>query len=169
MNQNVEAYLKKIGEELISFTQEVVQIKSISDQEGELAHFIEARMKKLGYDEVFIDSVGNVVGRIGDEGKSILFDSHMDTVEVNDEADWIVPPFSGQIVDGSVYGRGSVDMKSSIASSVYGAVIARDLGYTKGKTVYVTCSVNEEYCDGEKMCIRDRDKTAERGEARWPR
>lgn len=151
MERNVETCLKSMGEELISFTQEAVRIKSISDQEGELAHYIEARMKQLGYDEVFIDSTGNVVGRIGKEGKVILFDSHMDTVEVNDEADWIVPPFSGQIVGNCLYGRGAVDMKSSIAASVYGAVIARDMGYTKGKTVYVTCSVDEEYCDGENL------------------
>ena len=54
-------------------------------------------MKALGYDEVIIDSMGNVLGRIGSGEKSILFDSHVDTVMVNDEELWDVPPFSGQI------------------------------------------------------------------------
>jgi acetylornithine deacetylase/succinyl-diaminopimelate desuccinylase-like protein len=83
-------------------------------------------MKSLGYEEVIVDSMGNVLGRIGRGEKSILFDSHVDTVEVNDEKEWEVPPFSGEIVDGRLYGRGSVDMKYSVAASIYAGVIAKE-------------------------------------------
>ena len=128
-----------------------MKIRSYSDEEGELALFLKRTMEKLGYDEVKIDSVGNVVGRIGNGDKIIHFDGHMDTVKVNDEEYWQVPPFSGDIVDGAIWGRGSVDMKSALCSSIYAAASARDMGYIKDKTIYVTGTVCEEYCDGENL------------------
>ena len=136
---------------LIAFVQNAVRTQSYSDGEGEFARLIQEEMQKLGYDDAFIDSTGNVVGRIGSGPMLIHFDSHMDTVRVNDMNEWQVPPFSGSIVDGYVWGRGSVDMKSSLCASVYAAAKAKALGYTEGKTVYVTGTVCEEYCDGENL------------------
>ncbi len=141
----------EIQQEVIAFTQDLVRIQSFSGQEEEIARFIAAKMQALGFDEVTIDAMGNVLGRIGSGGKSILFDSHMDTVTVNDAADWQVPPFSGAIVDGRLYGRGSMDMKASLAASIYAAALAKRQGLTVGKTVYVSCSVFEEDCDGENL------------------
>ena len=51
--------------ELIEFAQEAVRTRSYSDEEGNMAWLIKEKMEKLGYDEVKIDSVGNVVGKIG--------------------------------------------------------------------------------------------------------
>jgi putative selenium metabolism hydrolase len=141
----------EIQQELIEFTQSLIRIKSMSGQEETIIRFIEQKMKALGYDEVIIDSMGNLLGRIGNGAKSILFDSHVDTVAVNDEAEWDVPPFSGRIVDGYLHGRGSVDMKSSVASSIYAGALAKELGLLSGKTVYVSCTVFEEDCDGENL------------------
>ena len=138
-------------DELIAFAQSLIRIKSYSGQEEEVIRFIAQKMFGLGYDEVSIDSMGNLLGRIGAGEKSILFDSHVDTVEVNDERDWEIHPFSGEIVDGRLYGRGSVDMKSSVAASIYAGAAARRLGLHSGKTVYVSCTVFEEDCDGENL------------------
>jgi len=140
-----------INKELIDFVQRSVQTRSYTDQEGEYAKLVKDEMERLGYDEVFIDSTGNVVGRIGDGPKIIHFDSHMDTVQVNDPEEWEHPPFSGEVNDGYLWGRGSVDMKSALGASVYAAARARDLGYLEGKTVYVTGTVCEEFCDGENL------------------
>ena len=127
-----------MNEELIRFAQRAVQTRSFSDEEGDMARLVEAEMKKLGYDEVIIDKTGNVIGRMG-RGKTVLqFDSHMDTVRADDADEWTYPPFEGRIVDGWLWGRGSVDMKSSLCASVYGAALARDKGWLEGKTVYVT-------------------------------
>lgn len=141
----------EVKKELIEFTQSLVRIKSVSGQEEEIVKFIEKKMNALGYDEVIIDSMGNVVGRIGNGEKAIMFDSHIDTVEVKDEEKWDVPPFSGNIVDGRLYGRGSVDMKSGAAASIYAGAIAKKLGLNSGKAIYVSCSVFEEDCDGENL------------------
>lgn len=139
------------AQDLQAFVQRAVQTRSYSDEEGPLANLIVEEMARLGYDEAFIDKTGNVVGRIGNGPQIIHFDSHMDTVKAGDEGEWQLPPLSGEIVDGYVWGRGSVDMKSALCASVYAAARARENGYTDGKTVYVTGSVCEEYCDGENL------------------
>jgi len=139
------------NEKLLDFAQKAVQTVSFTNEEGPLASLVLEEMKALGFDEAFIDSTGNVVGRIGNGPVVIQFDSHMDTVEVHDAEDWTHPPFSGVVADGYLWGRGSVDMKSALCASVYAAALARDLGYLEGKTVYVTGTVCEEYCDGENL------------------
>ena len=117
-----------LQKELVEFTQNLVRIKSLSGQEEEVIKFIEKKMIALGYDEVTIDSMGNVVGKIGNGEKVIMLDSHVDTVEVKDEEKWNIPPFNGDIVDGRLHGRGSVDMKSGAAASIYAGSIAKKLG-----------------------------------------
>ncbi len=151
MIKQIMDVLATTKEELVKFTQDLVRIKSYSGNEEEVIKFIAKKMKELGYDEIIIDSMGSVVGRIGNGEKVIMFDSHIDTVEVKDEEKWAVPPFSGEIVDGKLYGRGSVDMKSGAASSVYAGAIAKKLGLHSGKTIFVSCTVFEEDCDGENL------------------
>ncbi|HEY5270342.1 MAG TPA: YgeY family selenium metabolism-linked hydrolase [Anaerolineales bacterium] len=141
----------QMGKELLEFAQSLVRIKSISGQEGAVIQFIREKMLTLGFDEVKIDSMGNVLGRIGRGGKSILLDAHVDTVAVNDAEEWKIPPFSGEIIDGRLHGRGSVDMKSGAAAALYAAAIAKQAGLADGKTIYVSCSVFEEDCDGENL------------------
>jgi putative selenium metabolism hydrolase len=140
-----------VQDELVAFTQELVRIKSLSGHEKEIVQFIAQKMQALGYDEVVVDAMGNVLGRIGHGGTAVLFDSHVDTVAVTDAEQWDVPPFSGSIVDGRLYGRGSTDMKAAVAASVYAGALAKQAGLADGKTVYVSCSVFEEDCDGENL------------------
>ena len=147
----VDLITPELKQELIELTQSLIRIKSVSGQEEQIIKFIEQKMKSLGYDEVVIDSMGNLLGRIGNGEKSVLFDSHVDTVAVTDEEQWEVPPFSGDIVDGRLYGRGSVDMKSSVAATLYAGAIAKRMRLVSGKTVYISCTVFEEDCDGENL------------------
>lgn len=136
---------------LTDFLGRAIRTRSFSDEEGALAALVVEEMRALGYDEAFIDSTGNAVGKIGGGPVCIHFDSHLDTVRVNDAAEWQAPPFSGEIRDGYIWGRGSVDMKAALAASVYAAARAREQGYLEGKTVYVTGTVCEEYCDGVSL------------------
>ena len=144
--------------DLIQFLQRAVQTRSYSDQEGDMAHLLVEEMKKLGFDQAEIDATGNVVGRMGSGPKIIHFDGHMDTVQVNDGPEWQQPPFSGQIVDGQLWGRGSVDMKGGLCAAVYAAADARDRGLLEGKAVYVTGTVCEEYCDGVNLKLLYADR-----------
>lgn len=138
-------------EDLIQAVQKAIQIRSYSDEEGEIANYLCGLMQRLGYDEAHIDETGNVIGCVGNGSKVIQFDGHMDTVRVEDAELWQVPPFSGEIVDGSIWGRGSVDMKSALVTAIFAAAEAKKQGKLKDKTVYVTGTVCEEYCDGVNL------------------
>ena len=75
-------------QELVEFARQLVRIKSLSGQEGEVLRFVEQRMLALGYDQVVYDGMGNLLGRVGDGPRSIMFDSHVDTVDVTDAEQW---------------------------------------------------------------------------------
>ena len=154
---DIRTCFNSLEDDLLTFAQNLVHIRSYSGDERNLALYIREEMEKLGY-LVSIDAMGNVIGQLGEKGKSILLDAHMDTVAVHDAAEWQHDPFSGEIIDGYLYGCGSVDMKAALASAVYGGALAYRLGWIQDKTVYVTCTVDEEYCDGEnlKYIFQDR-------------
>lgn len=139
------------GRALIEFYRQAVRTRSCSDEEGDMARLVTDRMRAWGFDEVFIDPAGNAVGRVGSGPRILHFDSHMDTVQAGDGSEWRHPPFSADLAEGMVWGRGSVDMKGGLAASVRAAAIARREGLLEGKTVYVTGSLCEEYCDG--VCL----------------
>jgi putative selenium metabolism hydrolase len=141
----------KLEAEIIELAQSLVRIQSLPGQEEEAIKLAEQKMISLGYDEVIIDGMGNVLGRMGDGEKAILLDAHLDTVAVNDALEWAIPPFNGVVENGRLHGRGSVDMKSAAAAAIYAGVVASQLGLTVGKTVYVSCTVMEEDCDGENL------------------
>jgi len=143
--------LSNFKSNLIAFTQDLIRSQSYSGQEETIIKRIEKEMHDLGYDNVTIDSMGNIIGRMGFGKKVIMFDSHIDTVEVKDPSEWKHDPFGGLIVDGRLYGRGSVDMKSAAAASVYAGAMAKKTGLPADTTVYVSCTVMEEDCDGENL------------------
>ena len=151
MDKELDRAFGEVREGLLESIQEAVRIPSFSDEEGQLAAYLEDKMRFLGFDEVSLDSTGNVIGRMGSGSPLVQFDSHMDTVRVNDADEWAHPPFSGDIAEGYLWGRGSVDMKSALLCSVYGAFLAKKLGYLEDKAVLVTGTVCEEYCDGVNL------------------
>ena len=151
MDRELARAFEDVREGLLESIREAVRIPSFSDEEGELAAYLVDKMRCLGFDEVSMDSTGNVIGRMGSGGPLVQFDSHMDTVRVNDADKWAHPPFSGDVAEGYLWGRGSVDMKSALLCSLYGAFLAKRLGYLEDKTVLVTGTVCEEYCDGVNL------------------
>jgi putative selenium metabolism hydrolase len=147
----IQTAVNQIQSDLIEFAQDLVRTKSYSGDERAIIHLIEKKMKHLDYDDVIVDSMGNIVGRIGNGQDVLMFDSHVDTVAANDPSKWTHDPFGGVIEDGMLYGRGSVDMKSSVAASIYAVAMAKTLGLDSGKSIYVSGTVMEEDCDGENL------------------
>src|SRR5690606_20198641 len=84
-------------EDIIQFMREIVAIPSMESEIREVGERIEAEMKKLGFDEVWWDSMGNVVGRIGDGPTKLLYDSHIDTVGIGDPDEWEWDPVEGKV------------------------------------------------------------------------
>jgi len=151
MKEKIVALVASFEEDLIHFAQDIVRIPSYSGDEKNVVKRIQKEMQKLGYDNTLIDKSGSIVGVLGDGPESILFDSHIDTVEVTNPEEWTVDPFGGVIKDGLLYGRGASDMKCSAAASVYAGYAMKELGLLEGKTVYVCCSAMEEDYDGEGL------------------
>ena len=139
---------KKLEPDIVSFLQDIVRIPSLSSQEGSVVRRVAGEMEKLGYDAVTIDPMGNVLGRIGNGPRVIALDGHLDTVNTGDPAQWERDPYSGDVEDGIVYGRGTVDMKGGVASAVYAGALLGRLGLPNDVTLYVTGTVQEEDCDG---------------------
>ena len=147
MNTKFKAVIDSLSPDLLQFAQDLVRIKSYTGSERDVILRVKREMERLHYDQVLVDQVGSVVGIIGNGPTKVYFDGHMDTV-LADPREWSFDPWSGDIQDGFLRGRGSVDMKSSAAAAVYGAYAARELGYAEGKTIYVSCSVMEEDYEG---------------------
>ena len=135
-------------DDITSFLREICAIPSVESQIGECGERIAAEMEKLGYDEIFWDKMGNIVGRIGDGERILLYDSHIDTVGVGDPDEWQWDPFQGKIEDGILYARGACDEKGSTPGMVYGLAIARDMGLLDGFSVYYFGNM-EEWNDGQ--------------------
>ena len=131
------------------FLRELVAIPGEScGEEGHIRR-IEAEMKKVGFDKVVIDPMGNVMGYMG-AGKTLIgYDAHIDTVGVGNRDNWTFDPYEGFETDEEIGGRGTSDQLGGIVSAVYGAKIMKDLGLLSDKcTVLVTGTVQEEDCDG---------------------
>jgi putative selenium metabolism hydrolase len=127
---------------------ELVKIKSPSLGEKEVAEKLAGQMQAAGLDDVAIDGLGNVIGRIGSGKRILAFDGHIDTVEVGNPANWSFDPFGGEIRNGWVHGRGTADQKGGVAAMVTAGRILKELGLERDLTVYFVGSVMEEDCDG---------------------
>ena len=144
--------ISELAEKYKDYTAEnlsrLVKIKSLSMQEKEMQEELMRQMKEAGFDEVKMDPLGNVIGRIGNGKKVLAIDAHIDTVDTGNLTNWEKEPFSGEIRDGYVYGRGTVDQKGGAAAFVTAGRIAKELGLGKDLTVLCVGSVMEEDCDG---------------------
>ena len=107
---------------------------------------IRDEMNSLGFDRTWIDEAGNVAGLLSGSGAgpTIVLEGHMDTVPPGRLEEWKVPPFSGALIDGWIYGRGAADMKGAIASMVYSATKLGEID----SDVYMVFVVHEEDQEG---------------------
>jgi len=108
-------------------------------------------MKKVGFDKVFTDKMGNIFGQIGNGKRIIAMDAHIDTVGVGSLVEWKKAkrePFKPVIKNGVIYGRGASDQEAAMVSMVYAGKVIKDLKLTGDYTLYVVGSVQEEDCDG---------------------
>ena len=137
--------------DMTRFLRAMISHPSESCEEGEVVACIKAEMESLGYDEVKVDGLGNVMGFMGEGDKIIAIDSHIDTVGIGNIENWDADPYEGYETDEIIYGRGGSDQEGGMASATYGAKIMKDLGLIpEGYKIMVVGSVQEEDCDG--MC-----------------
>jgi acetylornithine deacetylase len=131
--------------------------------ERNIAHALERVLTEWGFSVEVSDSVPgrpNVVARIGPpDTPALMFAGHLDTVGVEGMTH---DPFSGDIADGRLYGRGSCDMKSGVAAMCVAAVRAhRELGSSARRQIVVAVVADEEYESLGLRALLDKGLRAE--------
>jgi succinyl-diaminopimelate desuccinylase len=133
-------------EQMISFCQRLVQTPSLPGEEGEVAGLLKAEMESLGYEEVWSDPWGNVVGLLRGQGRgrAVMFNGDLDHVDPGHAEEWPYPPYAGEVHDGRVWGRGVADMKGPLAAMVHAVGTLARGGRRPPGDVYVAGVVQEE-------------------------
>jgi succinyl-diaminopimelate desuccinylase len=152
----IEGALAHIDEaELVALTRDLVRIPSVvrpddpHATEVAVAQYIERWFVKESLN-VEIQPVApgrpNVVAWLGDkgEGRSLLLEGHTDVVTEGDPTEWRYPPFSGELADGRIWGRGAADMKGGLAAAMIAAAAIKRSGVPLGGRLVVGALVDEE-------------------------
>ena len=148
MNESVNAAAESLRDDMASFLREIVAIPSPCGQEGDVIERLRTTMLDFGYDEVRVDKMGNLLGRIGAGPRLIAIDGHCDTVGVGNPDTWEVDPFEGDYRDGVIYGRGAVDQKGGLTSALFAGKILKEIGLPEEISLLVVASVYEEDVEG---------------------
>lgn len=113
----------------VALTQALIRCESVTPAEGGALTLLESLLKPAGFSchrltfsEPGTPDVENLYARFGSSAPHLCFAGHTDVVPPGDLAAWTVPPFSGEIRDGVLYGRGAVDMKGGVACFVSAAL-----------------------------------------------
>ena len=103
---------------MIEFLQKLIKIQSLSPRDEGCFDLIEEKLVKLDFkcERINYANVENLYATYGNKGKLFCFLGHTDVVPTGPEEQWTYPPFSAQIDGDLLYGRGTADMKASIAA-----------------------------------------------------
>jgi putative selenium metabolism hydrolase len=143
----IHARVAALEPTLVAFMRELCAIPSVMGQIGAVGQRIADEMRRLGFEDVRFDRMGNVLGRMGRGKRILLYDSHIDTVDVGDRTAWGWDPFKGKVENGILYARGAGDEKQSTPGMLYGIALAKELGLLDEFTVYYFGNMEED-CDG---------------------
>ncbi len=127
---------------------DIIKVPAMSNKEKERILFLKDMCEKVGFDEVRIDGLGNLLARVGNGPKILAIDAHIDTVGIGDRSQWKKDPFSGDIENGFVHGRGTSDQTGGAASMISAGRILKEMGYKGQYSVWFVFSIIEEDCDG---------------------
>ncbi len=134
--------------DMVAFLRDMIAIPGESRREEAVIRRIKREMAAAGFDEIIIDRMGNIRGRIG-RGKTVVaMDAHVDTVGVGSPDQWKWDPYRGRCAKGIIYGRGAVDQRAGMASMVYAGKMIKECGLLDDFSLWVVGSVQEEDADG---------------------
>lgn len=153
-NKIAETYF----DEIVETASQMIRRESISGNEKAMAEYTIEKMKELGYDEVRVDRAGSVIGVMKGtgNGKSCMFNCHLDVVDEGDITKWKYPPYEGVVAEGALWGRGASDTKGTFAIQVYTPYILKKEGLLPKGDLIVTGVVHEESSGlGSMILTRD--------------
>ena len=150
----------------IKFLQQIISIPSVTGDEGKIQAFLSDYMTKLGLDvdmwesdwEALKKHPGYIPVDRGYEGRpnivatwkgsgggrSLLLNGHTDVIPVGNGEGWSDNPWSAKVMDGRIYGRGSCDMKSGVASHILAVEFLKAAGVKLKGDVLINVVIDEE-------------------------
>ncbi len=151
-------------DDLLAFLGQMVAFESLGGNESPIQRFLAEYMQSLGMEvdvwdldfaalsqhpafSTEIDRAEGlgVVGTMGNgEGKSLIFNGHIDVVPAGDPANWHTPPWQATVADGNVYGRGALDMKGGLCCALFAAKAIHDAGVTLKGKLMIESVIGEE-------------------------
>jgi acetylornithine deacetylase len=164
--QKILDTIEKNRDKAIKFLQDMVRIPSVTGDEAAIQRFLSDYMRKIGLEVDMWETdweklkkhpgyrpvnrgyegrpniVATLKGTGG--GRSLLLNGHTDVIPVGDGAGWSDDPWSASIKEGRIYGRGSCDMKSGVASHILAVEFLKQLGLTPKGDVLINVVIDEE-------------------------
>ena len=163
LDSDIKSKIKE--EEITNLAQELIKIPSDETAgEKEVCEYLESFLKSLGMkvrlQEVLPNRPNIIAEVIGDEvGKSIMFNGHVDTVPIGDINKWSMDPYSAIIKDNKLFGRGSTDMKGSIASMIIAMkFIMNNVKKFNGKIIFTGVMAEETTGLGTQKIVEENIK-----------
>lgn len=127
---------------------ELIQINTVNGHEQPAAEYLKQVLTTHGIEARLIEQAphrADLVAEIGQQpGPVLVLAGHLDTVDVGDLTKWQTEPFGGQVKDGQIYGRGSVDMKGGLAAMITALIELKEAGLPKHGQVRLLATIDEE-------------------------
>lgn len=136
-------------EEALDFLQECIRTPSVTGNERQMGEVIKKWLGKTGLEvKCYEKAEGrpNLIAewRGSNPGKRFVFNGHMDVFPPVAGNNGLYGPWSGKVVDGYIYGRGTVDMKSGLCASILAVKYLKELGYDPTGSILLTAVSDEE-------------------------
>lgn len=149
--------VEKKKEDFIQLLRKFIQIPSYTGEEKEIGDALVKEMKIRGLQDIkIIEKIPghpNVLANIKgiEEGPTYTFNGHLDILPPQNPDEWEFCPLSGHIKDGSIYGRGTVDMKAGTFGSFFAGLVINNLKIPLRGNVLLTAVCDEEICGENGM------------------
>jgi len=169
----------------IKFLQDIVAIPSVTGDEGKIQAFLADYLKKVGLDVDMWESSWdelkkhpgyipvaqgyegrpNIVAKWSGSGggRSLLLNGHTDVIPVGNGEGWTDNPWSAKIKEGRIYGRGSCDMKSGVASHILAVEFLKAADIHLKGDVLIDVVIDEEVSGHGTLDTVIRGYTADAG------
>jgi len=169
----ISTTVESLRDEMADFLARLVQIPSLPGKEQQAQYFYAEKLQALGLDPGMLvsdrkeieshpafcdDGIPfenriNVVGRWQASSRkppkkspprTLILNGHMDVVPTSKESLWSASPWSGEVKQGKLYGRGSCDMKAGLTSNIFAIQALQNLGFHPAADVIVESVIGEE-------------------------
>lgn len=161
MKKEIVQTVDSLKEDMILFLQQLIQIPTENPPGHyiEISEFLEEKLTNWGFEVEIINVPDEETNKVGlttprkniiatitgnQEGQHILFNSHLDTVPAGNSDQWTYPPFSGQIAEGKIYGRGATDSKGRLTAYIMAALAIKQSQIPFHGKISIVATCDEE-------------------------